>query len=299
MAKPPIRQLDGGGQPQGDTVAKVRRALARRTLAAADEQLRRRRIVVPGPTETSTDEAVVVHSDFLNVVGSPTSDYVEAEVTRDADRGVRIYSRPTWVPSTESVLFLDWHGGTNPWSSNNGVGGASYSTPGSAGHPGVWRVSSGASSGGYSTTYDSTGCMTLAAGLTWETLVYLSGDAVGAKVRIGLSDGVAVADPSNGVFFEYAKDIGANWRIRSGKAGVYTTTTSGTAVGFGAWKKLKITFNGTTIEFFLGGVSLGTITTNIPTAVMAQSYFATQATAGAYTSVDVDYTFLRQTGLAR
>lgn len=205
-----------------------------------------------------------------------------------------------WTPSNESVYWTDWQENATRWATNNGVGGASYSTPGSSGHPGVWRVSSGASIGGYSTSYDSTGSTTLWNATTQETLVNLSGNwGSGGKVRIGFSDGVAVADPTNGVFFEYAQDLSANWRIRSGKAGTYTTTTSSTAVTFSTWVKLKITWDGTTLTFYVNGSSVGTITTNVPTAVLAQAYFVTGNVAAGYTTCDVDYTFLRQSGLAR
>ncbi|MFY9345588.1 MAG: hypothetical protein WAT39_24065 [Planctomycetota bacterium] len=205
-----------------------------------------------------------------------------------------------WSPSNESVYFTDWQETNSKWASVVGSSGAAYSTAGSSGHPGVLRVSSGATAGGYVTTYDSASSTTLWNATTWETVVYLSGTwTSGGKVRIGFSNGTATTDPSNGVFFEYDQALSANWRIRCGNAGTYTTTTSSTAVAFSAWLKLKITWDGTTVTFYVNGTSIGTITTNVPTAVLAQSYFAYGNVTNAYATCDVDYTFLRQSGLAR
>jgi hypothetical protein len=61
----------------------------------------RRRPIVPtgsqaiGPTATTTEQVVVLHDDFLNVVGGAgASSGYECEMTRDSDRGVRTYVPP-------------------------------------------------------------------------------------------------------------------------------------------------------------------------------------------------------------
>lgn len=204
-----------------------------------------------------------------------------------------------WLPSDECVYHEEFMTNTLTWAQASGSGGGAFSTTATSGHPGIMRCGAGGTSGGYVGIYSTTGAIVFAGTLTWEGLVYITNDATGAKVRCGFADGYVVADPANGVFFEYAKASSANWRIRTANASTYTTTTSGTAVTFNAWVKLKITFDGTTATFYVNGSSIGTITTNLPTAVVAPSFFVTHSTLNAYTTVDVDYSFLRMSSLAR
>jgi hypothetical protein len=85
-------------------------------------------------------------------------------------------------------------------------------------------------------------------------------------IRIGLHNATTSTAPTNGVFFEYDQANSANWRIRCAQNNTYTTTTTSTAVGTG-WTLLACEINaaGTSAEFFVNGVSIGTVTTNIPT----------------------------------
>lgn len=204
-----------------------------------------------------------------------------------------------WDPANECVVFEEFLDATTTWAQASGSGGGAYSTAGSTSHPGVFRLGAGATSGGYVGLYCSSGALVFAGTLSWEAVVYLSNDATGAKMRIGFSDGHTASDPSNGVFFEYKKAESATWRIRCGASTTYTTTTTGTAVAFSSWVKLKITYDGTTATFYVNGSSVGTITTNIPTAKVEPAFFVTHTTTNAYTTLDVDYSFLRMAGLAR
>lgn len=197
--------------------------------------------------------------------------------------------------------FDDSAGSGNGWTNWNASGGGAYNPGAVTGGYGVIRCASGSTSGGYCGTYPRSAMVpALAANTTLEARVWLGGDATGAKIRFGFSDGTSgTGDPTNGVFFEYAKDLSANWRIRSGNASTYTSTTSSTAAAFGSWIKLKITFDGTTLTFFVNGTSIGTITTNVPTAAVHPFLFATQATASAWTYIDSDWCRLLVTGLSR
>lgn len=95
-----LRSAEPGGNGSADAV-EFRRLQALQQSAAEASVQRRRLVVLPsGPTESENSEAVVLHKDFLNVVDA--SDGVEAEITRDDDRGVRIY-----VPGTPSVLATE------------------------------------------------------------------------------------------------------------------------------------------------------------------------------------------------
>ncbi|MGI0076818.1 MAG: hypothetical protein ACREAU_05365, partial [Nitrosopumilaceae archaeon] len=86
---------------------------------------------------------------------------------------------------------------------------------------------------------------------------------------VGFTDNYAIAgDVVDGIYFQYDRLTSANWRICTANNSTRTKTTTSTAVTAGTWIKLGIVVNaaGTSVEFFINGVSVGTTTTNIPTA---------------------------------
>lgn len=83
--------------------------------------------------------------------------------------------------------------------------------------------------------------------------------------RIGFIDS-ATADATDGVYFEYDTGQSANWRICAANNGSRSKTTTSVAVAADAWINLRIVVNaaGTSAEFFVNGVSVGTISAQIP-----------------------------------
>lgn len=81
---------------------RARRAVQRDVARAYARRFRRVQLVPAGargepPVETSSVEKVVLQKDHLNVVGnhgSQSPGFVEVEITRDADGGMRIWSEP-------------------------------------------------------------------------------------------------------------------------------------------------------------------------------------------------------------
>lgn len=291
-------------------VAAQRIAATARATAVAETLRRRARTVVGDAAATSTaastttTEKHVLQKDFVQVVGSATSGYDEAEITIDADGKLRVYTPPSPAVTGDLYYREDFlTANIGGWTQSSASGGASYATPDpTVNNPGIMRVSGGGTSGGSSCAYPFGSCMRLVAGTTWEAVVAPRFDATtGTVLRLGISSlTTGTSEPANGVFFEYRKDTSANWRIRSGSSSTYTTTTSSTAVAFGSFLKFRITYDGTTLTFSVNGVSLGTITTNIPTAAtMHPFFFATHATAAAFTLMDVDLVTVHQTGLSR
>jgi hypothetical protein len=72
---------------------------------------------------------------------------------------------------------------------------------------------------------------------------------------------------SDGFYFTYTHSVNSgNWTINTADAGVRTSTNSGQAVATG-WVNLGVVINaaGTSAEYFIDDVSVGTITTNFPT----------------------------------
>jgi hypothetical protein len=279
-------------------------------------------IATAGIADAAVTRAKLANSTALSLIGrSANSAGVPADIAatgfsggvlREANRVVGFGVMQlglAWNPGDESVYFEEFR--TNAiggWAQGSGSGGGAYSSAGSSGHPGVMRVSSGASSGGFVHAYDSADSMVFAGAaapglMVWEACVQCLYDSTGTVMRLGLSDGrvgTGTAAPNNGVYFEYRKDTSANWRYCTTKTGTGTPTTSSTAVNLvGGWIRLRIEFDGTTVTFYVNGTSIGTLTTNLPTANVAPWFFCTQTTAAAFTSIDVDYVFIRQAGLAR
>jgi hypothetical protein len=208
-----------------------------------------------------------------------------------------------WNVANTCVYVQDWLESTGlvlPWTVVSSAGSNAYMQAGTAGHPGLCRFDTGTTAGNWCGAYNAGSSILLAAGTVFEFLVNLNLDSTGTVFRFGLSNWTTgTGAPTSGVFFEYDKASSANWRIRSGSASTYTTTTSGTAAAFNAWSKLRLTYDGTTLTFILNGAILGTITTNIPSAAMHLWGFATQNTINSFTYADVDYVAFSQTGLNR
>lgn len=184
-------------------------------------------------------------------------------------------------------------GDLNWFFNKNGAGGTGdvSSTLVDGNHPGIIRLQSAAGGGNYVSMV--LGFLALGGGaleieylIQLETLATVTNDYV---IRLGLGDTVD-ADQVNGVYFEYNRATSANWLIRTANASTRTTTTTSTAVATGSWIKLHISINAaaSSITYSINGSSVGTIATNIPTAVVQFFMHQTRA-AGTPVGFNVDY----------
>ena len=210
-----------------------------------------------------------------------------------------------FVPTNEVCDPFEFLDGVQRVFTYGGSGGATYAIAGTSGHPGQIRVDSSGTSGGSAAFYTPSSLI-LASGFSVEFVFYAGNDATGAIFRMGLSDSTSgTADPTNGVFCEYSKAVSANIRYRARKASVSADNTSSTAFAFSAWKKVRISYDGTnaTFEYGTSGGSYSTLGTiaaaSLPTAAVAPWFFVTQGAAAAYTYADVDFMWPRMWSLAR
>ena len=91
-------------------------------------------------------------------------------------------------------------------------------------------------------------------------------------VRIGLHNATTTAVPTAGLYFEYVGSATAGtWAGKTANSATIATT-AGTAApaAAGTFQRFKIVTNaaGTSVEFFVNEVSLGSITTNLPAATL-------------------------------
>lgn len=168
-------------------------------------------------------------------------------------------------------------------------------------HPGVLTLDTGGDTNGYAVIgYSSTGTganngVFLGGGETSFTwLVYINTLADGTndyEILLGLDDGSSTTAPANGVYFLYDRDTSANWLISSAAASTATETDSSTAVATG-WTKVKAVVNaaGTSIQYYINGSSVGTVTTNISTSAALRRRAIIVKEAGTSARfLDIDY----------
>jgi len=80
----------------------------------------------------------------------------------------------------------------------------------------------------------------------------------------GFIDHAGAGDPVDGVYLHYDRDVSANWIRGASSNSTHTQNASSVPVATG-WHVLSVRCDGTTAEYFVDGVSIGTETTNIPT----------------------------------
>ena len=137
----------------------------------------------------------------------------------------------------------------------------------------------------------------------WRVVVTtLSTAAQEYNVYIGFIDNnQAIGEPVDGVYFKYDRNTSANWIITTSNNSTRTNTTTSVAVtATTPFQKLKIVVNntGTSAQFFIDGVSVGTIATNIPTGAGRQTGLGAKIEKQAGTTnrqLNMDYVSLEYT----
>ncbi len=138
--------------------------------------------------------------------------------------------------------------------------------------PGIHKLETGTDAAGvamYVFGNDQTGLM-LGGGLTlYECAVYIPILATAIEdfiMRLGFGDEVDGSEHDDGSWLENNRSVSLNWGLKTAKTAARTTTDSGDVVDVATWIKVGAIVNAaaSSIEYFIGGVSVGTIVTNIP-----------------------------------
>lgn len=100
-------------------------------------------------------------------------------------------------------------------------------------------------------------------------------------IRFGLTDS-PIGSATNGAYIEYLHTASVNWRGISITSSTPTVASGGSTVGVtaGTWVHLRRTWDGTTLTFFVDGVSIGS-TTTVPTGVNLCEFAQILGVAGA------------------
>ena len=211
-------------------------------------------------------------------------------------------------PSLEAVFYEEWYGvlgntagiiyAMNVWS--GGGNSEAETSVINADRPGILKVT------GTSNYSISGGDRTLVTGGGETTIVFsvmiddLSDGTDDYEWRFGIMlDPPSTGDPTDGVYFIYSHDINSGkWRgiTRSSSTSTNVDDT-GSAVAVDTWYDLKAVINaaGTSVEFFVDNVSIGTSATNIPTNAGGPSFRLTKIAGSASINTYSDLVYVKTT----
>jgi len=181
----------------------------------------------------------------------------------------------TSSPARAYRIFEEWlapaASGDKGWTTSLVGGGSIADTIGvDSGHPGVLQLRAGNAAVRSASVNLGPTVMFIGGGIiNIEMLVNLQ-TLTNAVFRFGLGDQNS-ADHNNGIYFEYNSGVSANWLIKTANGGTRTTTTTTSVATSATWNKLIISINaaGTNASFTINGVSVGNISTNLPTSAIA------------------------------
>jgi hypothetical protein len=174
-----------------------------------------------------------------------------------------------FIPGNAVVYYDDSSNVLNWVSSTSGTG--ANISGGSAfcdsNHVGVLQLLAGSPASYASRNIISAAVVFSGGTATYESLIKFSNLATVEQdfiARIGLGTSSNATDHADGIYFEYNRSVSANWIIKTASNSSRTSTTTSTPVTTD-WMRLKYIVNadGTSVEFFINDVSVGTITTNI------------------------------------
>ncbi len=177
----------------------------------------------------------------------------------------------SWDTDRDTTHFVKTNSGTGAYVGATSMAGQNL-------RPGIAQFQTGTTTTGYAALLldnVSLGNFQFGAGVyTYETDIRLEDLSDGTEtytIYIGFIDKNTTL-PTDGAYFKYT-DVGGgsatpNWYMSCSAASTRTETDTGTAVAADTWIRLKIVVNAdaSSVEFFINGVSAGTVTTNIPTA---------------------------------
>jgi len=210
----------------------------------------------------------------------------------------------TFNPSTTQMFYDDMMSfNDGPWNENLvNTGAVTKNTPGVANHPGIWTIATGTNTAGAANVHLMEQSLVMDGGsitLEWVVMIpVLSNGTDTFTVRVGALDNFNPAEGTNAIEFRYTDGTNSGkWQLVARNANTETATNSSSTVGTG-WTRLTIVVVPLTpiATFFVNGVSVGTVTTNIPTTNPMGLQAQIQKTAGTTSrTILVDYGYILNT----
>lgn len=167
--------------------------------------------------------------------------------------------------------FMNGVTNTSFTTSVSGSGTAVSPVAGTMQNPGQLQLTTGATSTGRAAILTAPSALLFGngGGADFETSIYiptLSYSSQRYQLRIGFID-TTTGDQIDGVYFEYNDSMSSYWRICTANNSTRTKITTSIVVNAGSWITLRITVDSAANQatFYLNGISMGSISTNIPT----------------------------------
>lgn len=142
-----------------------------------------------------------------------------------------------------------------------------------ANHPGILQSNTGTTATGHAGIFTNPSLLVLGGGeaiCEWTVRFPLQASAgEDFNFRCGFFDN-STGDALEGVYFEYDRSVGGNfWRIATSDNSVRTKATTIVGVAANTWYRLKCVVDaaGASAEFFIDGISQGSLVTTIPITV--------------------------------
>lgn len=209
---------------------------------------------------------------------------------------------PQWQDSNLVLDFVDdfVNGIFNMWGFATGSGagaGVGLDLLQTAANPGVVKMNTGTTSGGWALVSGNAAAANLFLGAgtdLYEAIVKLSALSNGTdtyQTDLGVF-GTQIGAYTDGISWRYSSTLnGGNWTLNSSKGGVSTQVDSGVAASSSVFVRLgwKLSGSGTSLQGYINGAPVGAaITTNIPTArlMIIQQIVKSAGTADTWVSID-------------
>jgi hypothetical protein len=134
-------------------------------------------------------------------------------------------------------------------------------------NPGLLRLETGTDTTGRASINSGTSALLFGTGTDTFECNYVTGVASDGTdtytIRIGFLDTIT-GDSVDGAYFLYDSTVSANWITKTCSNSSCTTTTSSSAVGINAYRRMKIVATSTSVLFYNNGTLIRTETSTIP-----------------------------------
>lgn len=184
----------------------------------------------------------------------------------------------------------------------SGTGAANSWTTGTTANPGVLQHTTGTTATGRAAAHGNLAGLLFASGQTWtfETIARLTTLSDGTQTysyRVGFIDSIS-AESRDGCFFRYTNGTNSgNWQAVCRSNSTESVINSAVAPTANTFQKLRIIVTGTgNAEFWIANTSIGSITTNIPSAggrEFGYGSFILKSLGVTARTAQVDYFYLR------
>jgi hypothetical protein len=156
------------------------------------------------------------------------------------------------------------------------------------GHPGIGALVSGTAAGTFARL--SSGIQNFLDTFTWTIRSTIAPGTIGTSGQVVFgfdSSPGSTLTVRNGIFIFGAQGT-TNWQCRCSTGATDTQIDSGVAFNTLTWHDMKIVASTASVAFYIDGVLITTITTNIPASNVALAYCDYAATGSAQTTMFVD-----------